>query len=105
MEQFLADPAHDYRNLQYGDTVDGVIMRIDKDEVLVNIGSKAEGVVPTREMQSLTQEDRTTLKPGDTLLVFVVQTEDKEGRAVCRSTRPGRKKAGGGCSSPMTKAK
>ena len=82
MEQFLLNPAHDYRNLQYGDTVDGTIMRVDKDEILVDIGSKAEGVVPSREMQSLANEDRATLKPGDILLVFVVQSEDKEGRAV-----------------------
>src|SRR5436309_379594 len=82
MEQFLTNPAHDYRNLQYGDTVDGTIMRVDKDEILVDIGSKAEGVVPAREMQSLPPEDRAELKPGDTLLVFVVQAEDKEGRAV-----------------------
>lgn len=82
MEQFLINPAHDYRNLQYGDTVDGTVMRVDRDEVLVDIGSKAEGVVPIREMQSLTTEDRAALKPGDALLVFVVQSEDKEGRAV-----------------------
>src|ERR671927_753107 len=82
MEQFLLNPAHDYRNLQYGDTVDGTIMRVDKDEILVDIGSKAEGVVPAREMQSLLPEDRAELKPGDELLVFVVQTEDKEGRAI-----------------------
>jgi len=82
MEQFLTNPAHDYRNLQYGDTVDGTIMRMDKDEILVDIGSKAEGVVPSREMQSLSPEDRAELRPGDTLLVFVVQAEDKEGRAV-----------------------
>jgi small subunit ribosomal protein S1 len=30
MEQFLANPAHDYRNLQYGDTVDGIIMRVSR---------------------------------------------------------------------------
>jgi len=82
MEQFLINPAHDYRNLQYGDTVDGTIMRVDKDELLVDIGSKAEGVVPAREMQSFTAEDREALKPGGSLLVFVVQAEDKEGRAV-----------------------
>ena len=41
MEQFLLNPAHDYRNLQYCDTVDGVIMRVDRDEILVDIGSKA----------------------------------------------------------------
>src|SRR4029453_1184714 len=82
MEQFLLNPAHDYRNLQYGDAVDGTIMRVDKDEILVDIGSKAEGVVPAREMQSLTPEDRAELQPGQTLLVFVVQSEDKEGRAI-----------------------
>src|SRR3954468_15009195 len=82
MEQFLLNPAHDYRNLQYGDAVDGTIMRVDKDEVLVDIGSKAEGVVPAREMQSLLPEDRAGLQVGDELLVFVVQPEDKEGRAI-----------------------
>ncbi|HEU5011690.1 MAG TPA: 30S ribosomal protein S1 [Roseiflexaceae bacterium] len=82
MEQFLADPAHDYHNLQYGDTVDGTIMQVDKDEVLVNIGAKAEGVIPSREMQSLAPEERADLKAGETLLVFVVQAEDKEGRAI-----------------------
>jgi small subunit ribosomal protein S1 len=82
MEQFLNDPAHDYRNLQYGDTVDGKIMRIDKDEILVDIGAKAEGVIPSREMQSLTPEDRASLHIDDEILVFVVQAEDKEGRAI-----------------------
>jgi small subunit ribosomal protein S1 len=82
MEQFLRDPAHDYRNLKYGDTVDGRIMRVDRDEILVDIGAKAEGIVPSREMQSLPQEDRAALQIGDVLLVFVVQSEDKEGRAI-----------------------
>jgi len=82
MEQFLSDPAHAYRNLQYGDAVDGKIVRAEKDELIVDIGSKAEGVVPAREMQSLSLEERLKLKPGDEILVFVVQSEDKEGRAI-----------------------
>lgn len=82
MEQFLSNPALSYRNLQYGDTVDGTIMRVERDEILVDIGSKAEGVVPAREMQSLTSDDRAALQPGDQLLVFIVQSEDREGRAV-----------------------
>ena len=82
MQQFLDDPAHDYRNLKYGDTVDGVVMRIDKDEILVDIGAKAEGIVPSREIQSLPDEDRAALRVGSELLVFIVQSEDKEGRAI-----------------------
>ncbi|MBV9789564.1 MAG: S1 RNA-binding domain-containing protein, partial [Chloroflexi bacterium] len=79
MEQYLQDPANDYYNLQYGDTVDGVIMHVDRDEILVDIGSKSEGVVPSKEMSSLMPEEKQELKVGDEVLVFVVQPEDKEG--------------------------
>jgi small subunit ribosomal protein S1 len=82
MEQYLEDPRNDYYNLQYGDTVDGILMHIDRDEILVDIGSKSEGVVPSKEMSSLLPEERDELKIGDEVLVFVVQPEDKEGRAV-----------------------
>ncbi len=82
MEQYLQDPTNDYYNLQYGDTVDGIIMHIDRDEILVDIGSKSEGVVPGKEMSSLLPEERDEIKVGDEVLVFVVQSEDKEGRAV-----------------------
>jgi small subunit ribosomal protein S1 len=82
MEQYLADPANNYYNLQYGDTLDGIIMHLDQDEILVDIGSKSEGVVPSKEMSSLLPEERAELHVGDEILVFVVQSEDKEGRAV-----------------------
>ncbi|HEY1017164.1 MAG TPA: 30S ribosomal protein S1, partial [Herpetosiphonaceae bacterium] len=82
MEQYLNDPAHDYRNLKYGDSVDGTIVRVDRDELLVDIGSKSEGVVPSREMNSLAAEERAALRVGDVLLVTCVQTEDAEGRIV-----------------------
>jgi small subunit ribosomal protein S1 len=82
MQRFFENPAHDYRNLQYGDTVDGTIMMIDREELIVDIGAKAEGVVPSREMMTLSPEERAALQPGDPLLVFVVQAEDKEGRSI-----------------------
>jgi len=82
MEQFLNDPTNNYYNLQYGDTLDGIIMHIDQDEILVDIGSKSEGVVPSKEMSSLLPEEREVLRVNDEILVFVVQSEDKEGRAV-----------------------
>ncbi len=82
MEQFMSDPAHDYRKLHYGETIDGTIMRIDRDGILVDIGSKSEGIVPAREMQSLTPAERAHLQVGAEVLVFVVQAEDREGQAV-----------------------
>ncbi len=82
MEQFMSNPAHDYRKFKYGDTIEGTIMRIDKDTILVDIGGKAEGVVPSREMQSLTPEERQAIRVGAEVLVFVLQAEEKEGSAV-----------------------
>lgn len=82
MEQLMQDPAHDYRKLRYGDTIEGMIMRIDREGILVDIGAKSEGVVPTREMQSLTDEERNDLEVGTNILVFVLQTEEKEGQTV-----------------------
>jgi len=93
MEQFMSDPAHDYRRLQYGATIDGTIMRIDKEGILVDIGGKAEGVVPTREMQTLTAEERALLQIGAELLVFVIQAEDKEGYAILSIDRARQEKS------------
>lgn len=82
MEQYLQDPANDYYNLQYGDIVEGTVMQIDRDEILVDIGAKSEGAVPSKEMTSVSPEEREQIQVGDEVLVFVVQSEDKEGRAV-----------------------
>jgi small subunit ribosomal protein S1 len=82
MEQFRADPAPNYPRLQYGETIEGTIMRVDRDGILVDIGAKSEGIVQLREMQSLTPEQREAFQIGDELLVFVIQAEGREGHAV-----------------------
>ena len=93
MEQFLNDPSLDYKSLKYGDVMDGVIMRLDRDEILVDIGSKSEGVVPSREFSSLTNEERSALAMGETILVFVVQPENLEGQAVVSIDRARQEKS------------
>ena len=93
MEQFLSDPSHDYRTLKYGDVMDGVIMHIDRDELLVDIGSKSEGAVPAREYSSLSSEEKQALNVGDTVLVFVVQPENPEGHAVVSIDRARQEKS------------
>lgn len=93
MEQFLNDPSHDYKSLKYGDVMDGVIMHLDREEILVDIGSKSEGIVPSREYSSLTPEERQALSVGDTILVFVVQPENQEGHAVVSIDRARQEKS------------
>lgn len=93
MEQFLSDPSHDYKTLKYGDVLEGIIMHIDRDELLVDIGSKAEGIVPAKEYSSLSTEEKDKLQVGDNLLVFVVQPENNEGHPVVSIDRARQEKS------------
>ena len=93
MEQYLSDPSHGYKTLKYGDVIDGVIMRLDRDEILVDIGSKSEGIVPSREFSSLPAEEKDALSIGDNVLVFVVQPENQEGHAVVSIDRARQEKS------------
>ncbi|MGB3304862.1 MAG: 30S ribosomal protein S1 [Thermomicrobiales bacterium] len=93
MEQFLSDPSHDYKTLKYGDVLEGIIMHIDRDELLVDIGSKAEGIVPAKEYSSLSTEEKEKLEVGDNLLVFVVQPENNEGHPVVSIDRARQEKS------------
>lgn len=80
--QLLDEQSTRVRSLQYGDTLDGMIMSITPNEVLVDISYKSEGVITSREMQTLTPTEREALVVGSTVLVFVVQSEDEQGRVV-----------------------
>jgi len=93
MEQFLSDPSHDYKTLKYGDVMEGIIMHLDRDELLVDIGSKAEGIVPAKEYSSLSAEERDALAIGDSILVFVVQAENPEGHPVVSIDRARQEKS------------
>ncbi len=93
MEQFLSDPSHDYKTLKYGDVMEGIIMHLDRDELLVDIGSKAEGIVPAKEYSSLSTEEKDKLEVGDNILVFVVQPENPEGHPVVSIDRARQEKS------------
>jgi small subunit ribosomal protein S1 len=93
MEQLLADPSHAYQTLKYGDVIEGTVMRVDHDELLVDIGSKSEGVIPAREFSSLPDDERKNINVGDKMLVFVVQPENQEGHAVVSIDRARQEKS------------
>ena len=93
MEQFLSDPSHDYKTLKYGDVMEGIVMHKDREELLVDIGSKAEGIVPAKEYSSLSDEEKEQLAVGDSILVFVVQPENQEGHPVVSIDRARQEKS------------
>lgn len=82
MESLLDDQSLDYRTLRRGDVIEGQVMGSDRDGVLVDIGSKSEGIIPPNEMHSLGTEGAARLQSGDKVLVYVLQPESSEGQII-----------------------
>ena len=89
MEELLAEQSEDIKSFKHGDVVEGNVVRIDKDEILVDIGAKSEGVVSNRELYGRHAESQPQLNIGDTVLVYVLQPESPEGHAVLSLRRAG----------------
>jgi small subunit ribosomal protein S1 len=71
-----------------GDVVSGKVVRIDKDEVLVDIGYKSEGVIPSNELsirKSVDPGDEVSL--GEEVDALVLTKEDQEGRLILSKKR------------------
>jgi small subunit ribosomal protein S1 len=81
MEALLAASANPI-NIKRGDVVEGVIVRIDQDEILVDIGLKSEGVLSTKELPPSGYGSFNELHLNDKVLVYVIQPETSEGHAV-----------------------
>jgi small subunit ribosomal protein S1 len=81
MEALLRDADYAFRSVRRGETVEGTIVSVDQDEVLVDIGLKSEGIVPARELYT-DGEELEPLQIGDRTLVYVVQPEGQEGHAI-----------------------
>ncbi|MGH2455223.1 MAG: 30S ribosomal protein S1 [Candidatus Limnocylindria bacterium] len=94
MAELLDNPENEVKSLKHGDVVEGTVVRIDPDEILVDFGGKSEGVVSNRELMSRRgprdgEESRPELKVGDEVLVYVLQPESPEGHAVLSLRRAG----------------
>jgi small subunit ribosomal protein S1 len=71
-----------------GQIVSGRVVKIDKDEVLLDIGYKSEGVIPSRELSIRNDVDpNEVVSLGDEVEALVLQKEDKEGRLVLSKKR------------------
>jgi len=93
MEDLLKASEQQYRTLKHGEVIEGTIMRVDRDEILVDIGAKTEGVIPSRESQTLSDEERQAMKIGDEVFVSVVQPESTDGHAILSVDRARQEKA------------
>src|SRR5699024_10136014 len=71
-----------------GDIVEGTVVKVDRDEVLVDIGYKTEGVILARELSIKHDVDPgEVVEVGDEIEALVLQKEDKEGRLMLSKKR------------------
>jgi len=76
------------RDFKEGDILEGTVVKIDRDEVLLDIGYKSEGVIPTKELSIRHDVDPSqVVKVGDEVEALVLQKEDKEGRLILSKKR------------------
>ena len=75
-------------DVEDGQMVNGTVVKIDKDEVLLDIGYKSEGVIPSRELSIRNDVDPNEIVSlGDEVEALVLQKEDKEGRLILSKKR------------------
>ncbi|ABG04971.1 SSU ribosomal protein S1P [Rubrobacter xylanophilus DSM 9941] len=75
-------------DFQDGDIVEGEVVRIDKDEVLVDIGYKSEGLIPANELTIRKGADpKDVVELGQRIEALVLQKEDADGRLILSAKR------------------
>ncbi len=87
-DDFLAAIDSTIKYFNDGDIVEGTIVKVDRDEVLLDIGYKTEGVIPSRELSIKHDVDpNEVVTVGDEIEALVLQKEDKEGRLILSKKR------------------
>ena len=87
-EDFLAAIDETIKYFNDGDIVEGTIVKVDRDEVLLDIGYKTEGVILSRELSIKHDIDPgEVVAVGDQIEALVLQKEDKEGRLLLSKKR------------------
>jgi small subunit ribosomal protein S1 len=87
-DDFMAAIDKTIKYFNDGDIVEGTIVKVDRDEVLLDIGYKTEGVIPSRELSIKHDVDpNEVVKVGDEIEALVLQKEDKEGRLILSKKR------------------
>jgi small subunit ribosomal protein S1 len=80
MEALLREEEEAARQFRRGEVIEGTVIAVDREGIIVDVGSKSEGLVPNHEMQSLGVNPASQLKPGDPILVSIVAPETPEGQ-------------------------
>src|SRR5437667_5005114 len=87
-EELIRAIEESLKDFKDGDLVEGTVVKVDRDEVLLDIGYKSEGVIPVKELSIRQDVDPSeVVQLGDHIEALVLQKEDKEGRLILSKKR------------------
>ena len=78
----LMGEAYDYHQPRRGDIRSGTVVRIDPDSIIVDIGGKRDGIVPSRDLDRLGPEVVAKIKVGDEVRVYIMHPETRDGDTI-----------------------
>jgi 4-hydroxy-3-methylbut-2-enyl diphosphate reductase len=88
------EEAVEVKTLSHGEIVKGVVVQINQDEVLVDVGAKSEGVIPLRELSCYNVDSpQDVVNVGDEIDVYVLKSEDNEGKLILSKEKADAEKA------------
>ncbi len=79
MELLLEEEAYELETPKRGEIRTGVIARVTPNDILVDIGAKSEGVIPSQELEQLPPGKLETFDVGQEVTVYVVRAGDRDG--------------------------
>ncbi len=80
--EHVPEGAYTFKTLRRGDILEGRVVRVSPEEVLIDVGQKYEGTISSRELESIEPAAIEKIQIGDEVLTYVVNPEDKNGRIV-----------------------
>ena len=81
-----------FRPLQEGSVVTGTVVHIDREGVMVDVGTKSDGLIPPNEL-SRDPAQNAELKVGQKVDVYVMDVDDQEGNLILSKKRADFEKA------------
>ncbi len=72
---------------QQGEIRQGVIASITPDQILVNVGTKSEGIISGKELEAISKSERDSLNVDQKIAVYILDPEDSNGNLVLSYTR------------------
>ena len=83
----LLDANYEVKEIKRGEVLTGIVVQITPQEIIVDVGSKSEGVIGGRELERLSGDVFSELKVGDEITTFVISPENENGNIVLSLSR------------------